>query len=56
MLWGPLSLLYFGYQGLFLWGFSGRGREANHSPPSSSEVKNGGAIPPLLHMSSQLGA
>jgi hypothetical protein len=21
-------------------------REANHSPPSSTEVKNGGAIPP----------
>jgi hypothetical protein len=23
------------------------GREANHSPPSDSEVKNGGAVPPL---------
>jgi hypothetical protein len=23
------------------------GREANNSPPSSTEVKNGGAIPPL---------
>jgi hypothetical protein len=23
------------------------GREADHSPPSSAEVKNGGAIPPL---------
>jgi hypothetical protein len=24
-----------------------QGREADHSPPSSAEVKNGGAIPPL---------
>jgi hypothetical protein len=23
------------------------GREGDHSPPSSAEVKNGGAIPPL---------
>jgi hypothetical protein len=28
------------------------GREAGHSPPTSAEVKNGGAIPPLPHMSS----
>jgi hypothetical protein len=28
------------------------GREADHSPPFSAEVKNGGAIPPLPHMSS----
>jgi hypothetical protein len=27
-------------------------RETDHSPPSSAEAKNGGAIPPLLHMSS----
>jgi hypothetical protein len=27
-------------------------READDSPPSSSEVKNGGAIPPLSHTSS----
>jgi hypothetical protein len=26
--------------------------EADHSPPSSAEVKNGGAIPPLPRMSS----
>jgi hypothetical protein len=26
--------------------------EADRSPQSSAEVKNGGAIPPLLHMSS----
>jgi len=34
-LWDPLSLLSNGYQGLFPWG-----REDNHSPPSSAEVKN----------------
>jgi hypothetical protein len=27
------------------------GREPDHSPPSSAEVKNGGAIPPFPHMS-----
>jgi hypothetical protein len=25
------------------------GREADHSPPTSAKVKNGGAIPPLPH-------
>jgi hypothetical protein len=28
------------------------GREADHSHPSSAEVKNGGSIPQLHHMSS----
>jgi hypothetical protein len=28
------------------------GFEADHSPPASAEVKDGGAIPPLSHMSS----
>jgi hypothetical protein len=28
------------------------GREADLSPPSSAEIKNGGAIPALPHMSS----
>jgi hypothetical protein len=28
------------------------GREANKSPPSSAEFKNGGSIPPLPHISS----
>jgi hypothetical protein len=32
-------------------GVKGQGREANHSPPSSAKVKNGGAISPLPHMS-----
>jgi hypothetical protein len=26
------------------------GCEVDHSPPSSAEVKNGGAIPPLFHV------
>jgi hypothetical protein len=30
--------------------------EADHSPPSSAEVKNGGAIPPLPDISSWHGA
>jgi hypothetical protein len=31
------------------------GREFNYSPPSSADVKNGGAIPPLSHTSSWRG-
>jgi hypothetical protein len=27
-------------------------READHSPPPTGEVKNGGAVPPLPHTSS----
>jgi hypothetical protein len=50
--WGPHSLLSNGYKGLFPRGESGMGREADHSPPSSVQVKNGGAIPPLHHTSS----
>jgi hypothetical protein len=37
-LWGPPSLLSNGYQGLSL-GIKRPGREADHSPPSSAEVK-----------------
>jgi hypothetical protein len=33
-------------------GVKRQGREADHSPPSSAEVKKGGAIPSLPHMSS----
>jgi hypothetical protein len=33
-------------------GITQPGREADHSPPSSAEVKNGGAIAPFPHMSS----
>jgi hypothetical protein len=32
------------------------GREADHSPPASDEVKNGGAILPLPNTSSWHGA
>jgi hypothetical protein len=32
------------------------GCEADHSLPSSAEVKNGGAVPPVPHMSSWRGA
>jgi hypothetical protein len=32
------------------------GREADHSPPSSAEVKNGGAMPSLPHTSSSHSA
>jgi hypothetical protein len=31
-------------------GQRGQGRETGHSSPSSAEVKNGGAIPPLPHV------
>jgi hypothetical protein len=54
-LWGPHSLLFYGY-----WGHSSPikrpGCEAEHSPPSSSEVKKVGAIRPLPHMSSWYSA
>jgi hypothetical protein len=33
-------------------GVKRQGREANHSPKSNVEVKNGGAIPPVPHKSS----
>jgi hypothetical protein len=37
-------------------GSKAAGREADRSLPSSAEIKNGGAIPPLSHMSSWRGA
>jgi hypothetical protein len=37
-------------------GVKWRGREVDHSPQSSSEVKNGEAIPPLPDVSSWCGA
>jgi hypothetical protein len=36
---GPPNLLSNGYRGLFLLGVKQRGREADHSPPASAEVK-----------------
>jgi hypothetical protein len=54
-LWGTPSLLSNWYWGFFSWE-EGQGREADHSPPSSADVKNGRVIPPLLHTSSWHGA
>jgi len=39
-LWGPHSLLFGGYRGSFR-EVKRPGREVNHKPPSSTEVKNG---------------
>jgi hypothetical protein len=39
-LWGPPSLLSKGHQWVFPWGVKRRKHEADHSPPSSAEVKN----------------
>jgi hypothetical protein len=51
-MWGPLRLLSNGYWGLFLRWVKRQRRIADHSLPSSAEVKKGGAIPPLSYMSS----
>jgi hypothetical protein len=39
-------------RGVLFPGVKRQGREADHLPPSSAEVKNGGAVPPLPHMPS----
>jgi hypothetical protein len=49
--WGPLNLVSNGLRWLFFNGIERQGIEADHSPPSSAELKNGGAIPPLPHTS-----
>jgi len=39
-LWSPCSLLFNGYQGSFVGRVKQPGREINHLPPSTVEVKN----------------
>jgi hypothetical protein len=50
--WGPLSLLSNGYKGALFPEVKRTGPEGDHSPPTSAEVKNGGAIHPLPRTSS----
>jgi hypothetical protein len=40
-----------GMEGCFFPEVKRAGREADHSPPTSAELKNNGAIPPFLHIS-----
>jgi hypothetical protein len=46
-LWGPPSPPIKWVPGALSPGVKQQGHEADHSPPSNAEVKNGGAIPPL---------
>jgi hypothetical protein len=55
-LWGSRSLLSNGNRGIFPWEVKRPKREGDNSSPSSAEVKNDGAIPPLSNMSSWHGA
>jgi hypothetical protein len=52
---GPTQTTIHWVLGAIYPGIKWPGPEADHSPPSSVEVKNGGAIPPLPHMSSWRG-
>jgi hypothetical protein len=38
-LWGPPNLLFYGHRWLFPPGVKRQGREPDHSPPTSAEVK-----------------
>jgi hypothetical protein len=49
---GPTQLPIQWALGAFSLGVKWLGCEADHSPPSSAEVKNGGAVPPLPSTSS----
>jgi hypothetical protein len=46
---GPTQPLIQWLLGALSQGIKRPGREADHSPPSTAEVKNGGTIPPRLH-------
>jgi hypothetical protein len=51
--WGPPSLLYTGYQGLFIRGIKQPRSEADHSSPTNTEVKKTGIYiytPPYVFM------
>jgi hypothetical protein len=50
-LWGPPRLLSNGYVGAISPGVKRPWREAHHLTPPSAEVKDGGAVTPLPHMS-----
>jgi hypothetical protein len=52
----PPSLLSIRYRGAISPEIKRLGRDTDHSHRSSSEVENGGAIPPLPHMSSRHSA
>jgi hypothetical protein len=47
-LWGPPNFLSNEYRGLSP-GVKRQGREADHSPPTSADVKKGKSIHPLPH-------
>jgi hypothetical protein len=53
---GPIQPLIQWMAGALSPGVKQLGHEGDHLPPSSAEVKNGGAIPPLPSMSSWYGA
>jgi hypothetical protein len=50
--WDPPCFPSNGQLGTRSQGVKRKGHEAGHSPLSSAEVKNGGAVPALRHMSS----
>jgi hypothetical protein len=53
---GPTQLLLQWVPGSLFPGMLRKGREADHSPTPSAEVKDGAAIPALDHTSSLRGA
>jgi hypothetical protein len=51
----PISSIYW-ILGAVSQGITRKGREADHTPPSSADVKNVGTTPPLPHTFSWRGA